>query len=60
MLLYHGSTVEIKQIDLALSKPNKDFGREFYLFPGIQRNGLSLSLRIVIRKIKIFLTVTIL
>lgn len=31
MLLYHGSTVEIKQIDLALSKPNKDFGRGFYL-----------------------------
>jgi hypothetical protein len=31
MVLYHGSTVEIKEIDLALSKPNKDFGRGFYL-----------------------------
>ena len=24
MFLYHGSTVEIKEIDLTLSKPNKD------------------------------------
>lgn len=31
MFLYHGSTVEIKEIDLALSKPNKDFGKGFYL-----------------------------
>ena len=31
MFLYHGSTVEIKKIDLTLSKPNKDFGRGFYL-----------------------------
>lgn len=31
MFLYHGSTVEIKEIDLSLSKPNKDFGRGFYL-----------------------------
>ena len=31
MKLYHGSTVEIKEIDIAKSKPNKDFGRGFYL-----------------------------
>ena len=31
MSLYHGSTVEIKEIDLSLSKPNKDFGKGFYL-----------------------------
>lgn len=31
MILYHGSTSEIEQIDLSLSKPNKDFGRAFYL-----------------------------
>lgn len=31
MFLYHGSTVEIKHIDLSLSKPNKDFGKGFYL-----------------------------
>lgn len=31
MKLYHGSTVDIQQIDLAKSKPNKDFGRAFYL-----------------------------
>lgn len=31
MKLYHGSTVEIVYIDLKMSKPNKDFGRAFYL-----------------------------
>ena len=31
MKLYHGSTVDISQVDLAKSKPNKDFGRAFYL-----------------------------
>jgi hypothetical protein len=31
MKLYHGSTIDIQQIDLAKSKPNKDFGRAFYL-----------------------------
>ena len=31
MKLYHGSTVDIPHVDLAKSKPNKDFGRAFYL-----------------------------
>ncbi len=31
MRLYHGSTVDIGTINLAMSKPNKDFGRGFYL-----------------------------
>ncbi len=31
MILYHGSTVDIDRIDLQKSKPNKDFGRAFYL-----------------------------
>ena len=31
MILYHGSTVNIERIDLLKSKPNKDFGRAFYL-----------------------------
>lgn len=31
MILYHGSNILIGQIDLALSKPNKDFGQGFYL-----------------------------
>ena len=31
MKLYHGSTIDIAKVDLALSKPNKDFGRAFYL-----------------------------
>ena len=29
--LYHGSTVEISAIDLSKSRPNKDFGKGFYL-----------------------------
>ena len=31
MKLYHGTNVEFEQIDLLKSKPNKDFGRGFYL-----------------------------
>lgn len=31
MKLYHGSTIDIKEIDLEKSKPNKDFGKAFYL-----------------------------
>ena len=31
MILYHGSNVEIFDIDLSMSKPYKDFGRAFYL-----------------------------
>ncbi len=31
MILYHGSNIYIAEIDLAKSKPNKDFGKGFYL-----------------------------
>lgn len=31
MKLYHGTIVEIDKIDLEKSKPNKDFGKGFYL-----------------------------
>lgn len=31
LTLYHGSTVNIDSIDLTKSRPNKDFGRGFYL-----------------------------
>ncbi len=31
MLLYHGSNVDIKEINLAMCRPYKDFGRGFYL-----------------------------
>lgn len=31
MMLYHGSNVAIERIDLAKSRPYKDFGRAFYL-----------------------------
>ena len=31
MRLYHGTNKEFLEIDLLKSKPNKDFGRGFYL-----------------------------
>ena len=31
MILYHGTTVDIEHIELSKSRPNKDFGRAFYL-----------------------------
>lgn len=31
MKLYHGSTINIETIELSKSRPNKDFGRGFYL-----------------------------
>lgn len=31
MLLYHGSNINIKEIDLAMCRSYKDFGRGFYL-----------------------------
>jgi hypothetical protein len=31
MILYHGSNIEIENIDLAKCRPFKDFGRGFYL-----------------------------
>lgn len=31
MILYHGSNTEFDKIDLALSRPYKDFGQGFYL-----------------------------
>lgn len=33
MMLYHGSNQTIGEIDLRKSRPNKDFGRAFYLSP---------------------------
>lgn len=31
MRLFHGSNMEIKEIDLSICKPYKDFGQGFYL-----------------------------
>lgn len=33
MILFHGSNQNIATIDLSKSRPNKDFGRAFYLSP---------------------------
>jgi hypothetical protein len=37
MKLYHGSNVDIQKIDLEKSKPNKDFGKAFYLSENYQQ-----------------------
>lgn len=37
MILYHGSNVEVRNPDLAYSKPYKDFGRGFYLSADLQQ-----------------------
>lgn len=42
--LYHGSNVPIKTIDLSLSKPDKDFGKGFYL-TDIREQALDMAKR---------------
>lgn len=37
MILFHGSNMPIDAIDLSKSKPNKDFGRAFYLSPDLDQ-----------------------
>lgn len=44
MKLYHGSNVLIDHIDLSMSKPNKDFGKGFYL-TDIREQALEMAYR---------------
>ena len=44
MTLYHGSNVLIDYIDLSMSKPNKDFGKGFYL-TDIREQALEMAYR---------------
>ena len=37
MILFHGSNVQFDEIDLMKSKPNKDFGRGFYLSDNVEQ-----------------------
>ena len=37
MILYHGSNMVVEQIDLDKSKPNKDFGKGFYLSESVEQ-----------------------
>lgn len=37
MKLYHGSNIEIFEIDLSKSSPGKDFGKGFYLNPNVSQ-----------------------
>lgn len=49
MILYHGSNVEINQINLNLCKPYKDFGRGFYTTENEEQAG-----KTAIRTAKLF------
>lgn len=42
--LYHGSNVEIAEVDLSQSRPDKDFGRGFYL-TDIKQQALDMAFR---------------
>ena len=44
MILYHGSNIDIKEIDLNICHPNKDFGRGFYL-TDIQEQAEQMAIR---------------
>lgn len=39
MRLYHGTNLLFDDIDLRMSKPNKDFGKGFYLSDNLQQAG---------------------
>jgi hypothetical protein len=43
--VYHGSYVEIKEIDLSKAKPGKDFGRGFYRENWIVRKTVAGNIR---------------
>lgn len=45
MILYHGSNVEVIDIDLSKCKPYKDFGQGFYLTP-IKSQAIAMARRI--------------
>ena len=49
MRLYHGSNVRIGKIDLAKSRPNKDFGRGFYLTEEAEQ-----AMRMAEQKVQLF------
>ena len=41
MRLYHGSNTAFREINLSLCRPNKDFGRGFYLTPDMAAGRIS-------------------
>lgn len=45
MILYHGSNIDIKSIDLSKCKPYKDFGKGFYLTT-IKEQAKRMALRV--------------
>lgn len=46
MILYHGSNIKISEINLDKCRPNKDFGRGFYL-TSIKEQAVEMSNRVV-------------
>lgn len=45
MTLYHGSNVDIQKIELSKCRPNKDFGKGFYL-TSIKEQAERMALRV--------------
>ncbi len=45
MILFHGSNVKVSDIDLSKCRPNKDFGRGFYL-TDIEEQAVQMSKRV--------------
>ena len=45
MRLYHGSNVDIQKIELSKCRPNKDFGKGFYL-TSIKEQAERMALRV--------------
>ena len=46
MILYHGSNVDIQEIDLTKCRPYKDFGKGFYL-TDIKNQARDMAKRVV-------------
>ena len=44
MKLYHGTNIDFTAIDIQKCKPNKDFGRGFYL-TDIKKQALNMAVR---------------
>lgn len=50
MILFHGSNALIEQVDLSHSRPNKDFGKAFYLSAEEQQASRFANVRVLIEE----------
>lgn len=51
MRLYHGTNVEFEAIDLAKSRPNKDFGQGFYLSDNYSQAEKMAAVKVELQKL---------